>query len=223
MNCTSCGKKNSEGSIFCQYCGKKISIDKTHTNSKKSETKNTSKDGLLWDKFAELYDSTGDERQEYLNKSSDEVWEVINRVSTNSFESFIEKYKDPLNKQSYNAIETIKSIINWCTSGGYWFWMAETYLEEGKLQGLNNIKLDDLIEKWKIIAVDNYNDSAKKISDGMSLSMDKFFRFEFNTLIESAPGLKDLTNEIIEDLKGLLIMHILWGYFVGLAESRYRK
>ncbi|MCD8484207.1 hypothetical protein LRY60_01150 [Candidatus Woesebacteria bacterium] len=53
--------------------------------------------------------------------------------------------------------------------------------------------------------------------------MSIFFEHELNNFIESAESVKDLPNEIIEQLKIALFIQLFWGYLVGVAEAEYRK
>src|SRR3989344_1907111 len=118
MYCNNCGKKVDEDSKFCQFCGARVdkandSKPKAESEKQKEEAKETetkSKVDQLWDKFAEVYDAQDKEREKYDALSSLHIWDIIDRLSTNAFETFIADNKDELNSQPYKAIEAIKNL-----------------------------------------------------------------------------------------------------------------
>ncbi|MCD8506688.1 zinc ribbon domain-containing protein [Candidatus Woesebacteria bacterium] len=221
MYCNKCGKSIDEDSNFCNSCGAEISTSKTNNKEVKDSEENTS--NRLWDKFVEIYDSKGEERKRYENLTSDEAWELISRISNNKFEDFIQEHKDQLNKQPYKVIETLKNVFSWCTSGGYWFWMAQAFLREEKLNKPKNIALNKYIKEWQALLEKDFKEHKKEFLPNMESSMSIFFEHELNNFIESAESVKDLPNEIIEQLKIALFIQLFWGYLVGVAEAEYRK
>lgn len=219
MDCNNCHKQIDTDSKFCPYCGEKIS---KKSKAKDSDThKNKDKD--LWHKFAEIYDSTGDERKVFEDLSSNEVWELIRRISTNKFEDFIQENKKLLNKQPYKVIETLKNVYGWCASGGYWFWMAEALLKNKTIKEPRNLELTHFIEEWQKLITKKYEDLQKDFSPSLEKSMSTFFEIELNNILNSAESIKDLPNETIERLKTDVFVLIFWGYLGGVAESKYRK
>lgn len=148
---------------------------------------------------------------------------MINRLSTNTFESFIEEQKEVLNKQPYKALEALKSSYQLSTGGGYWFWMAEALLQKNELGKLKPIDFEKFVEEWKKAAIENYAQTSKKLSKELMLGISHFHNFRTEALFEVTPSLKELPNEFIEKLKSNLIMQIVWGYIIGQNESAYRK
>jgi hypothetical protein len=219
MDCKNCHKQIDPDSKFCCYCGEPI-------NKEVKEEKSTSapnKDVNLWDKFTEIYDSTGDERKVYEDLSSNEVWELIKRISTNQFENFIQDNKDSLNKQPYKVIETLKNVYGWCASGGYWFWMAEALLKDKDLKALKHIELEPFIKEWQSLIAQKFEEHQKKFLPDLEQSMNRFFEYELNTILDSSDSVKDLPNELIDRIKTEVFILIFWGYLGGVAESKYRK
>jgi len=221
MYCNKCGKSIDEDSKFCRYCGSAIS--KSKTNDKKADGDKKEDKNKLWDKFIEIYDSKGEERNKYLDLSSDEAWELINRISNNKFEDFIQEYKDQLNKQPYKVIETLKNVFSWCTSGGYWFWMAQELLKEDQLNKPKNIALNKYIEEWQALLGKDFEEHKKDFLPEMEGSMSIFFEYELKNVIDSAESVKDLPNEFIDKLKTALFIQLFWGYLAGVAEAKYRN
>jgi len=145
VDCKNCGKSADKDSRFCRYCGEKIDKDKAdNEKSDSNDTKNTktNNEDKLWEKFTEIYNSTGENRKTYEDLSSNEVWELIQRISSNKFEDFIQENKKLLNKQPYKVIEALKNEFGWCASGGYWFWMAEALLKDNDLKAPKDIALN---------------------------------------------------------------------------------
>ena len=219
MFCTNCGKNIEKDSKFCQFCGAKISgegRENRNDNTIRSEEN-------LWDKFVEIYSSKDEERKKFEDNSSNEVWELINRISVNTFESFIEEHKKVLNKQPYKAIEDLKLSYQLAASAGYWFWMSEALLNKERLGKVGKIDFEKFITEWQKDAIDNYAQISKKLSEELMVGMSDFHNIRIESLFETAPSLKELSNELIKKLKGELLMEILWGYIAGLTEFNYRK
>lgn len=229
MFCHNCGKQIDEDSIFCQFCGFKITKDNSSSDTDKKDggdkgktTKNKSRSSkdLLWDKFAEIYDSSGETRKEFIDLSSDAVWELNNRLGVNNFETFLQNNKDLLNKQPYKVIEALKSAFTACPIGGYWFWMAEAMLNEDNLKKPKEIGLNRFIEDWEELTKKN---ASSYMSDDLSQTMMIFIEWQQKQVIDSAETVKELPNEFIENLKTALLVQTFWGYVGGLTEAKYRK
>lgn len=219
MDCDNCHKKIDPDSKFCCYCGEQVNKEVKTKKDISASRKNVD----LWDKFAGIYDSTGEERKVYEDLSSNEVWELIRRISTNQFETFIQDNKDSLNKQPYKVIETLKNVYGWCTSGGYWFWMAETLLKDGDLKVPKHIELEPFIKDWQSLIAIKFEEHQKNFLPDLDQSMSRFFEYELNTILNSSESVKDLPNELIERIKTDVFVLIFWGYLGGVAESKYRK
>jgi len=219
MDCNNCHKQIDPDSKFCSYCGEPI-----NTESKQDKNSSaTPKDADLWDKFAEIYDSKGDERKVFEDLSSNEVWELIKRISTNQFENFIQENKESLNKQPYKVIETLKSVYGWCASGGYWFWMAEALIKNKDLKVPKHIELEPFIKEWQSLISQKFEEHQNKFLPDLELSMSRFYEYELNTILDASESVKDLPNELVDRIKSEIFILIYWGYLGGFAESKYRK
>ena len=219
MKCNNCHKQIDPDSKFCSYCGEPINNEVKTTKSTPAPNKGVD----LWDKFTEIYDSSGDERKVYEDLSSNEVWELINRISTNQFENFIQENKDSLNKLPYKVIETLKNVYGWCASGGYWFWMTEALIKDKNLKSPKHIELEPLIKEWQSLIAQKFEEHQRKFLPGLEQSMSRFFEYQLNTILNSSESVKDLPNELIERIKTEVFILIFWGYLGGVAESKYRK
>lgn len=220
MQCNQCNKLNPKGSNFCQHCGNNLK------QSSKRESKNTVKKSqnklTLWEKFIEVYDSKNDERKQYIDLMSDEAWELINRISINTFEKFIEENKEQLNKLPYKIIEQIKEVFNWCVSGGYWMWYVESFYNNDKILPMKHIAVDALKDEWNKYAFEKHRETYDSLSKDLIDVMNLYHSVRINYLMENE-SVKELINETIEKLKTSLIFNIIWGYSIALAEKKYRK
>jgi hypothetical protein len=225
MYCNKCGRSIDKDSKFCRYCGMKIEKDEDKKNEESTgnDDTNANTENKLWEKFVEIYDSKDEERKVYEDLSSNEVWELIRRISTNKFEGFIDENKELLNKQPYKVIETLKNVFGWCASGGYWFWMAEALLKDKNLRLPKDIALNHFIEEWQKIIGEEFSKHQNDFTPDLEKSIGIFWEYELNTVLESAETVKDLPNEFVDKLRTALFIQIFWGYFGGLAEARYRK
>ncbi len=227
MFCEKCGKQIPEESSFCKFCGSKTVIEKTIDSDKAEEQEVTKTQGKvsvgIWDKFAEIHDSKGEERERFMNFSSNEAWELINRVGKNSFESFIEEHKDQLNKQPYAVLEILESTIKFAVIGGYWLWTAEHILKRGASWKLKPIILDDFIREWTENLKELSDFIENNSSNDLSEAMLTYQNFKFNSFLENCPSIKELPVEFINNMKSEILGKILWGYFIGITESKYIK
>jgi hypothetical protein len=219
MYCPNCGKKIPADSNFCEYCGHKTL--RQPTGDEKADT--SAGPQSLWDKFAMIWDSKGDERKSYESQTSNEVWELIRRMSKVGFESFITEYKEQFNKQPYKVVEALEPAFLFAATGGYWLWMAEALLGARQLKKLKPITTERFFEEWKKTAFEGYEQTSKSMSNELGEVMNNFHSWRVKNLLETAPMLEEMPTEIIEDLKGRLGVQVYWGYAAGLTESNYRK
>lgn len=222
MYCVHCGNQIHESSKFCRYCGAKTLHPDRTSNNPDNEIVNPekSKIDLLWQKFVEIYDAEDADRQRYNKLSSPHIWDLLERLSINSFENFIQEFKDELNTQPYSSIEALKSTYIWSVLGGYRLWLASAVLNKSELGSFKSFSLDDFIIAWKNF---DFESALKGISDDMSSCMSKYYEFRFSHFIENAPEAKSLSNATIEKLKTSLILETLNGYYAGLIENTFRK
>jgi len=228
MYCNNCGKQIDEDSVFCQFCGNSLADGDTRPKSKasskeetKSETEKKSKSDLLWEKFAEVYDAEGEERDRFNALSSAHIWELLERLSINGFESFIQENKEQLNKQPYKTIEALKTVFTWTGLGGYRLWLAEALLDgKEELNKFKSFSLDKFIDAWKEYAFDK---ASKMLSEEMGISITRYSNFRLNSFMENAPEAKELPNATVELLKTSLLLHTLNSYHAGKIENTFRK
>lgn len=228
MYCNNCGKQIEEDSIFCQFCGNKIADDTSKPQSKnsskdektKKEPVNKSKADLLWEKFVEVYDAENEDRERFNALSSPYTWELLERLSVNAFEGFIQDNKEELNKQPYKTIEALKNVYTWVVIGGYRLWLAEALLDDKKLNKFKSFSLDDFIEEWKKY---DFDKALKALSEEMGIGISRYSDFRFNSFMENAIEAKELSNAIIEKLKSSLLLQVINGHHVGKIENTFRK
>lgn len=228
MYCNKCGKQIDEDSVFCQFCGNSVADEVTKPKSEGSSKKETnseaekkSKSDLLWEKFAEVYDAAGEERDRFNALSSAHIWELLERLSSNGFESFIQENKEELNKQPYKTIETLKTVYTWTGLGGYRLWLAEALLDDKEeLNKFKSFSLDKFIDAWKEY---DFDKAFKMLSEEMGVSITRYSNFRLNSLMENALEAKELPNATVELLKTSLLLQTLNGYHAGKIENTFRK
>lgn len=217
MFCKKCGKEIQNESKFCPFCGIGVASD----NSSKKEEATTEKQNI-WDVFAKIYDSKGVEKEKYNELSSIEVWELINRLGKNTFESFIEENKEQLNKQPYKVIENFENMFKFAVIGGYWLWTAGYILKKGNNWKLKTIILDDIIKDWTE-NLKGLDDFVKNAPQDLSEAIIRYRDFKINDFLENSSSIKELPIEFIDKIKSEILGKILWGYFIGVTESKYIK
>jgi len=229
MYCNKCGKQIDEDSIFCQFCGNNTADErsehKSSDSSKKGEVKSEEvkkiKADLLWEKFVEVYDAEGADREWFNALSSEYIWELFERLSINAFESFIQDNKEELNKQLYKTIEALKNVYTWIVIGGYRLWLAEALLNKyKKLNKFKSFSLDEFVEEWKKY---DFDKEIKALSEEMGIGISRYSDFRFNSFMENAPEAKELSNATVEKLKSSLLVQTLNGYHAAKIENTFRK
>lgn len=228
MYCNKCGKKIDKDSIFCLHCGNKVADDNTEAKKDSSSNKEDasqgtakkSKSDLLWDKFAEIYDAKDEARKKFDELSSDNIWELIERLYTNAFETFIQEKKEALNSQPYKVIEALKSLYLYSVLGGYRLWIAEALLNDKSLGKFKSFDIDKFVEEWK---ANDFQKAMKSISDEMGVCMTMYLEHRISNFIEVSPSIKELPNALIEELRSSITFQIINGYIAGEVENKFRK
>lgn len=230
MYCKNCGKNIDADSIFCHFCGEKVQETtpekpQNHSQQKRVTSKNQSAskltDDILWDKFVQIHDSEADEKEKYNNFSSEFIWELLDRLSVNRFEAFLEENRTELNSQPYKTIESLKNTFIWDAIGGYQLWLAEALIINNEaLNQFKSFTLEDFVEAWKKY---DFEKAYKNISDPLGICLTKYSNFRLNNFIETAPEAKELSNATIENLRSALILHVVNGYHAGKIENKFRK
>jgi len=225
MYCSNCGKKIDIDSKFCHFCGAQIEKDsieaeaESTSTEEKVPTKSTGSD-LLWEKFAEVYDARDEEREKFNELSSEIIWELIERLYTNSFETFIQEHKKELNSQPFKAIESLKNLYLYSVLGGYRFWIAEALLNDKPLGKFKSFDIDMFVKEWKEY---DFSKAMKNISDDMSVCMSMYLEHRMNGLLESTPSIKEVSNATMEELRNSITFQIINGYNAGTLENTFRK
>ncbi|MBI2033449.1 MAG: zinc-ribbon domain-containing protein [Candidatus Levybacteria bacterium] len=223
MHCTNCGANIPEDSKFCHNCGESIKTTPKTTKTKKAAKTSKEKTNSLFDRFAEIYNSRDEERDKYIRLTSSSFWELLDRVHSNLFETYITNNKDPLNKLPYKAIEGLKDTYYWSMLSGYWFWVAEAIRKSENLKSLGDgVDLDQLIKTWQELAIDKYRESIKLVSNEVFAGMQIMVDHQMKQFLDISPAIKELANDIIEEIKTNLQYMIILGYFGGVAESKFR-
>lgn len=228
MFCNQCGEQIEEDSIFCQFCGNKIQDIRPETQSENtSKTKNVTRQpvnedavDLLWSKFADVYDNKNNEQNKFDEISSEYIWELIERLYTNAFESLIGDKKDELNTRPYNEIEALKNLYMFSVLGGYKFWIAEALLKNKPLGKFKSFDIDDFVEEWKS---NDFEKEMKEISEEMGVCMTMYLDHRITIFLDAAPSAKELPNSFIEELRNTITFQIINGYMAGVVEDKFRK
>ena len=222
MFCYQCGEQIEEDSIFCQFCGKNIaSDDSEHQSENKNSTILKKESRLLVKKFDKLNLAIKKNDESILALSSVYISELLDRLSENTFERFLQANKDELNRQPYKIIEEIKDTIALSILGGYRFWLAEILLNNNdKLNKFTAFSIDLLVEKYTNF---NFMNGLETLSEPMNFCVNTYSQIQFEDILKIEPEVKNLTSALIEELKNSILISIMSGYYAGEIENTFRK
>lgn len=219
--CSECGKELTSESKFCHYCGIRVQIAENTSEPQEDATKTALDTTTLFGKFAQIYDSEGEEEKEYLRLTTNEVWELINRIALSKFEDFLQENRQSLNKEPYRVIEQIKSAYSASATGGYYLWLAEALLANPSLSTPKPFDMEKLAHNWTEV-VKNSN-IEEIVSNDMANAMTLFRDHLMKGIMNSSETIKSQPHSLIEQLETDLFIAMYWGYMTGIAESKNRK
>lgn len=223
MFCKHCGKSIGEDSAFCEFCGSKTDSNKPEKPEEKKPVEKQKSSATVWDKFVEIFDSEGEQRDSYIALTPTETWEVIGKLPTNFCETFLKEHKEVLNKQPYKVIEDLEKTFKGSFLVGYWIWLAEHLNKNKEITKVGSISQPDLLKEWGAISEKEQPSFTKNISEELAAPFVNMSEHRMKNLFESAPTIKDVPNEVIESLKASLFVQMIWGYMLGKAENKFRK
>ncbi|HXK36078.1 MAG TPA: zinc ribbon domain-containing protein [Candidatus Paceibacterota bacterium] len=223
MFCKHCGKSIAENSAFCEFCGGSIGEGRSIEPEKRRPVEEKKDSATIWDKFVEIFDSEGRQRDSYIALTPAETWEIIGKLPTNYCETFLSEHKEVLNKQPYKAIESIEQAFKGSFLVGYWIWLAQYLNRNERVGKVGDISQADLIKEWATISEKEQPSFIKNVSEELALPFVTMSKHRMENLFESAPTIKEVPNEIVESLKTSIFIQMIWGYMLGKAENRFRK
>jgi len=149
MICNKCKKTIDDDSKFCQFCGSKVE----HTPNTKGDT--------LWQAFIELsFETDKDRRQKNRQTIPSSIKEIINRLSTNLFDSLKEGNESILDLP-YATLEDIRNSYYFLAEDGFWVYLAKRRVNGYKTHDLIDKDLDRLIEELDNIFVKDKEEGKK--------------------------------------------------------------
>ncbi|MDO8468506.1 MAG: zinc ribbon domain-containing protein [Candidatus Peribacter sp.] len=224
MFCPQCGKEVPGDSLFCTYCGELIKdpIDEKKKQEKtKADSNNEESKMTLFDKFAEIHDSTGDQREKYNALISPAAWTIMNSLANNDLEKILSKHEE-LKQESYAFVKALLFALQLSYPGGYRLYLANRLLYKQKLSVFEHVPSEEELRK-ELQKID-FNIEYAKIGMDARMIMDNYCSFRVTSLFESYPEhQKRLDTKAVEALKAEVLGGIIWGYFLAQIEDRYRK
>ncbi|MDD5055023.1 MAG: zinc ribbon domain-containing protein [Candidatus Peribacteraceae bacterium] len=215
--CTDCGKSIPEDSMFCGFCGLKL----TKTGTAQVADKTPQKAVTLFDKFAEIHDSTGEEREKYNALISPATWTIMNNLANNDLEKMLSKHEE-IKQETYAFVQALRLALQLSYPGGYRLYLANRLLYKKSLSTFEHEPSEEELRK-ELQKID-FNTEYAKIGLDARMVIDTYSNFRFNSLFESYfQSQKRMNTKALEALRGEIMGGIIWGYFFGQIEDKYRK
>ncbi len=234
MFCTQCGQQIPEDSIFCTFCGTAlnhpVTEEKPEKNVKKEKTKEesrneVSKTSTLFDKFAEIHDLKGDEKTKFFNTSTSiAALHLLEKIEKNAIDNLLKEATE-LKERKHSLIELIQHNLFLATLGGYEIFLAKRTLDGEALESFKEKpELDKLSDEWIKVLKEDSNASIKMIPDEVIGAILKYRNFRVDSLQgKYKTEIESLSHNAFEKFEEIHMTSVIWGYFVGLVESKYRS
>jgi len=226
--CTDCGNALNDEARFCTNCGIQVIDDTSDTDSKpkinkKSVTPETASDDLF-DRFATIHDLKDKEHDKFYKENvTKAALNVTSKIEQIKIDALLESAPE-LNEQKHIFITYIKSSLYAGALGGYEIFLAAWEhegrpLDKFKSKPINEKLLDDWID-----AVDKeYDKHIDGISDEAKGIILRYSKFRMEGIEENhKEELEALPHATFEMIEQALSSSIIWGYFIGIVESKYR-
>lgn len=228
--CSQCGKQIPEDSAFCTFCGVALLPATDEGKQKKKAKKENAKDETkaeeseiptLFDRFAEIHDSTGEQREKYNALISPAAWILMNNLANNDLEKLLSKNEE-IKQETYAFVQAMRLALQLSYPGGYRLYMANRLLYKKSLSAFEHVPSDEELRK-EFQKID-FNVEYAKIPLDARMVMDTYSNFRFKSLFESYPeSQKRIDSKVLEALQGEIMGGVIWGYFFGQIEDKYRK
>ena len=227
--CPQCGKEIADDSKFCTYCGTTLHVqesNETVTVGKRRKRKTETvieekKPPTLFEKFAEIHDSKGEEREKYNALISPVAWTIMNSLANNDLEKILSKHEE-LKQESYAFVKALLFAMQLSYPGGYRLYLANRLLYKESVSKFEHVPSDEELRK-ELQKID-FNTEYAKIGMDARMIMDTYCDFRFNSLFELYPEIqKRIDVKALEAMKAEIMGGIIWGYFIGQIEDRYKK
>ena len=233
MYCTNCGNQIPNDSFFCSFCGNKTKsseedpsvqdeIDSLIEDQDSPIDYKNLKDKPLKDIFVTIHDSKGESERYFNAYTSPAMWELLNRLGNNTFESFISENKTNLNPLPYEVLETLKTTFTYIVHWGYWVHLSKLF-HENNAKIPTPVNIDSIVNEWGTLIATEAKDFDKRISDEENNLMNFMLDLTTTSATDKANELKRAPYELIENIKSQLAILLIWGYIAGIAEEKYRK
>lgn len=220
--CTNCGEELLEDSNFCGFCGAHLNDEGEGERSEQEKNRQAKDD--LFGQFAAMHDLKGEQRDKFFKENmSGAALQVLTRIERNKTDELIEDAPE-LNEQKHGFIRYIGDSLYLAALAGY-----EMYLTSWKMEGkpLDKFKKEpveaDLVKEWLDELRNQYDEIVDAMSDEMQGILVRYSGFRMESIQEKhKEELESLSHAAFEKIEQAHTSSIIWGYFLGTAESVYR-
>lgn len=224
--CTECGNKLNDEARFCTECGNQvIEVPDNEANDNAGQQSDKSQSSVdLFDCFAAIHDLKGEEQDKFFAENmSGAALNIVNRIGNNKIENLIEDAPE-LNERKHGFVIHVKDSLYLAALAGYEMFLA-VWEQEGR--PLDKFKSEPLIDKlandWLDALENEYDKHADEMPDEVKTIMVRYVGFRMDGIEERhKEELEVLPHAVFEKIEGAHTSSVIWGYFVGIAESKSR-
>lgn len=228
--CTECGNKIVENSKFCSSCGAKQLGEDSPKEEVDSSTEPHAEETpsnilSLFDKFAEIHDTRGDERVKFFKECiSSAAIQILDRIESNQLEQLLESAPE-FKEHKHSFVAYIQSSLNASALGGYEIYVAQLALKGKPLNSFKKEPEEKLLsDKWVKALKDDFDSVFEKMPNETHNVLLKYRNFRMDAFQEKYKDeMESLSHAAFEKLEGVHMTSVVWGYFLGLVESDFRK
>jgi hypothetical protein len=198
MQCPKCDKYIEEDSKFCQFCGHKLAKSDLNEDGDK-----------LWKKFIEYsYQTDLDKRNESRKLRPHQIADLINRFSTNLFDTLKEENPQILDL-TYKETENIKNNYYFAAEDGFWLFLTNKELRDEKIDIKENVDTEKIVEAWQA-SLENTEIIKRHLTNAIAVVLDANQKVTMEELLKNNEGMHNLPAKVIERIKDDMFKMTLW-------------
>lgn len=172
----------------------------------------------VWSAFVEIRLPDHPLHAQYGKAQSPEASDAAGKLGFNYFQEFADE-RGLLN-YGYEHVRPIQEAFQQAPNAGYWLWVAENISNNTALGTYEPVVQDVFTREYASI---DANEMAGGFSKELVTAMSNVWGMVCDSALEKSALLKASPFELVQDFKKGVMKLQIWGYQLGVAESRFRR